>query len=61
MGIESYDYVFGFPTGVEACKKSPQTWGLKVDLLYDAFKTVLFLQKESPDMGIESRKEAEAK
>ena len=36
------------------CKKSPQTWGLKDTLFFYIHGHYAFLQKESPDMGIES-------
>ena len=37
-----------------ACKKSPQTWGLKVRINVGVTSACNCLQKESPDMGIES-------
>ena len=55
MGIERLEPTCGFHHKL-ACKKSPQTWGLKAfwGFIIGAI-WVMNLQKESPDMGIESR------
>ncbi len=37
-----------------SCKKSPQTWGLKEEVKQRKSTHEHGLQKESPDMGIES-------
>ena len=55
MGIESLVILMCWLYRLETCKKSPQTWGLKVLHIFMYKKIVNFnLQKESPDMGIES-------
>ena len=54
MGIESvYEVLVEF-FNFFTCKKSPQTWGLKVNpALPKAPCNLPVLQKESPNMGIE--------
>ena len=55
MGIESVFWYRWSPLFYPACKKSPQTWGLKVlTLENDSTPREAYLQKESPNMGIES-------
>ena len=55
MGIERSPESVSLVPQFLSCKKSPQTWGLKAlpELIVSDFTT--HLQKESPDMGIESR------
>ena len=55
MGIESIPKHKRQLTLLVACKKSPQTWGLKAQKSRVGNpQRQLVLQKESPDMGIES-------
>ena len=55
MGIESFWVSLGGCLFKLSCKKSPQTWGLKEEVKQRKSTHEHGLQKESPDMGIESK------